>query len=143
MPFHTIGIDTSKDRLGRITAVAILVECPEIGTMTAKQIASLSGLAPMTRQSGRWSGKAFIQGGRKVLRDAPYMTALVAARFNPDLQQKYQTMTQAGNTAKVALTAFVGKTAPHTVFWSSSLRKLIELANTLVQQDHEWTPKTA
>lgn len=38
--------------LGRVTAVAILVECPEIGTMTRKQIASLADLAPVTRQSG-------------------------------------------------------------------------------------------
>lgn len=73
--------------LGRITAVAILVECPEIGTMTRKQIASLAGLAPMTRQSGQWRGTAFIQGGHKFLRDALYMPALVAARFNPDLKQ--------------------------------------------------------
>ena len=78
--------------LGRVTAVAILVECPEIGTMSRKQIASLAGLAPMTRQSGQWRGKAFIQGGRKFLRDALYMPALVAARYNPDLRQKYQAM---------------------------------------------------
>lgn len=114
--------------LGRITAVAILVECPEIGTMTRKQIASLAGLAPMTRQSGQWRGTAFIQGGRKFLRDALYMPALVAARFNPDLKQKYRTMIQAGKPPKVALTTL--------------MRKLIELANALVQQDRTWTPKT-
>ena len=33
---------------------------PEIGTMTRKQAASLAGLAPMTRQSGQWNGKACI-----------------------------------------------------------------------------------
>ena len=115
--------------LGRITAIAIIVECPEIGTMTRKQIASLAGLAPMARQSGHWRGKAFIQGGRKFLRDALYMPALVAARHNPDLRQRYQTMTKAGKPAKVALTAL--------------MRKLIELANALVQQDRKWTPKTA
>ena len=115
--------------LGRVTAVAILVECPEIGTLTRKQIASLAGLAPMTRQSGLWRGKAFIQGGRKFLRDALYMPALVAARYNPDLRQRYQTMIQAGKPAKVALTAL--------------MRKMIELANALVRQDREWTPKTA
>ncbi len=127
--------------LGRVTAVTILIECPEIGTMDRKQIASLAGLAPMTRQSGRrhrrsdrWRilgdrGKAFIQGGRKFLRDALYMPALVAARYNPDLRQKYQTMIQAGKPAKVALTAL--------------MRKLIEMANALVRQDREWTPKTA
>ena len=115
--------------LGRVTAIAILVECPEIGTMTRKQIASLAGLAPMTRQSGQWRGKAFIQGGRKFLRDALYMPALVAARYNPDLKQKYQAMISQGKPAKVALTAL--------------MRKLNELANTLVKKDREWTPKTA
>lgn len=114
--------------LGRITAVAILVECPEIGTLTRKQIASLAGLAPMTRQSGQWRGTAFIQGGRKFLRDALYMPALVAARYNPDLRQRYRTMIQAGKPPKVALTAL--------------MRKMIELANALVQQDRKWTPKT-
>ena len=115
--------------LGRVTAVAILVECPEIGTLTRKQIASLAGLAPMTRQSGQWRGTAFIQGGRKFLRDALYMPALVAARHNPDLRQRYQTMIQTGKPAKVALTAL--------------MRKMIELANALVQQNRKWTPKTA
>lgn len=63
------------------TAAAILIECPEIGTLGRKQIASLAGLAPMTRQSGQWRGQAFIQGGRKFLSDALYMPALVAVRF--------------------------------------------------------------
>jgi len=107
----------------------MIIECPEIGTLGRKQIASLAGLAPMTRQSGKWRGAAFIQGGRKFLRDALYMPALVAARHNPDLRQKYQTMIKAGKPAKVALTAL--------------MRRLIELANALVRQDREWTPKTA
>ena len=59
--------------IGEIAAAAILIECPEIGTLGKKQAASLAGLAPMTRQSGKWQGKAFIQGGRKFLRDALYM----------------------------------------------------------------------
>jgi transposase len=83
----------------------------------------------MTRQSGQWRGKAFIQGGRKFLRDALYMPARVAARHNPDLRQKYQTVIQTGKPAKVARTAL--------------MRKLIEMANALVRQDREWTPKAA
>lgn len=130
-PKRTRALDIlcSIPGLGQITAVAILIECPEIGTLSRKQIASLAGLAPMTRQSGQWRGKAFIQGGRKFLRDALYMPALVAARYNPDLRAKYQTMIQAGKPAKVALTTL--------------MRKLIEMANALVRQDREWTPKTA
>ena len=124
---HKRTILRSIPGIGEVTAAAILIECPELGTMTGKQIASLSGLAPMTRQSGKWHGKAFIQGGRKHLRDALYMPALVAARFNPDLKRKYQAMIAAGKPRKVALTTL--------------MRKLIELANTLIQNDRNWMPK--
>ena len=115
--------------IGEVAAVAILVECPEIGTLGRKQAASLAGLAPMTRQSGQWRGKEFIQGGRRFLRDALYMPALVAARFNPDLKDKYEAMRAAGKPAKVALTAL--------------MRKLIELANALIKADRNWQPKLA
>ncbi|WP_235952749.1 transposase [Alterinioella nitratireducens] len=95
--------------------------------MTRKQTASLVGPAPMARQSGQWCGKAFIQGARKFLRDALYMAALVAARYNPDLRQKYQSMTQAGKPPRVALTAL--------------MRKLLELANTLIRKDRDGPKK--
>ncbi len=110
--------------IGEVAAIAILIQCPEIGTLGRKQAASLAGLAPMTRQSGQWRGKAFIQGGRKHLRDALYMPALVAARYNPDLARKYQAMIAAGKPAKLALTAL--------------MRKLIELANALIKADRKW-----
>ena len=72
-PAQASEILRSIPGIGAVSAAAILIECPEIGTMTAKQIASLAGLAPMTRQSGQWRGKAFIQGGRKHLRDFPLL----------------------------------------------------------------------
>ena len=112
-----------------MTAGSLLIECPEVGTLGRKQIASLTGLAPLTRQSGQWRGHAFIQGGRKFLRDALYMPALAAARFNPDLKAKYQALRDAGKPAKVALVAI--------------MRKLIELANTLIKKDTLWQPKQA
>lgn len=115
--------------IGEVAAAAILIECPEIGTMDKKQAGALAGLAPMTRQSGTWKGKAFIQGGRKHLREALYMPALVATRFNPDMRDKYQAMITAGKPAKVAITTI--------------MRKLIELANDLIKADREWTPKLA
>lgn len=109
-----------------MAAAAILIECPEIGTLGKKQVACLAGLAPMTRQSGTWKGKTFIQGGRKHLCDALYMPALVASRFNPDLQEKYQAMIKAGKPPKVALTAI--------------MRKLIELANALLRRQKPARP---
>ena len=115
--------------IGSVAATAILIECPEIGTLGRKQIASLAGLAPMTRQSGKWRGHAFIQGGRKFLRDALYMPALVAVRFNPDMKAKYTAMCAAGKPKKVALTAI--------------MRKLLELANALIRDDRKWARKIA
>lgn len=80
----------------------MLTLLPEIGTLERKQVASLAGLAPITRQSGKWQGKAFIRGGRKLLRDALYMPALVAMRYNPDLKAKYDDLRAVGKPAKVA-----------------------------------------
>jgi transposase len=110
--------------IGAVAANAILVEMPEIGRLRKKAVAALAGVAPITRQSGRWRGQAYIQGGRKPLRDALYMPALVAIRHNPDIKAQYDRMKSAGKPSKVALTAV--------------MRKLIILANTLVKEDREW-----
>jgi len=61
----------------------------------------------MTRQSGKWRGKSTIQGGRKQLRDALYMPALVASRYNPDMCNKYQVMIKQGKPQKVALITII------------------------------------
>ena len=53
--------------IGQQTAATLLIEMPELGQLQAKQAGSLAGLAPMTRESGSWVGKAHIQGGRALL----------------------------------------------------------------------------
>lgn len=126
---RALDILTSIPGIGAISARAILIECPEIGTLGAKQIAALAGVAPMTRQSGKWQGKAHIQGGRRPLRQALFMPALVAMKRNPDLAEKYTTLRAAGKPHKVALTTL--------------MRKLIQLANTLIRQDRMWVQKHA
>jgi transposase len=115
--------------LGPIAAALILTFLPEIGTLDRKQAGSLAGLVPHSRESGQWKGKSFISGGRKPLRDALYMPALVAMRFNPDLKAKYAALREAGKPAKVAIVTL--------------MRKLVETANALVKADRTWTPKTA
>ena len=115
--------------IGQIAAAAILTFLPEIGTLGRKQAGSLAGLVPHNRESGQWKGKSFISGGRKPLRDALYMPALVAMRFNPDLKAKYQQLREAGKPAKIALVAL--------------MRKLIEIANALVKADRLWAEKPA
>ena len=115
--------------LGPVSAALILTFLPEIGTLGRKQAGSLAGLVPHSRESGQWKGKSFISGGRKPLRDALYMPALVALRFNPDLKAKYTALLEAGKPAKVAIIVI--------------MRKLLETANALVKADRPWVQKAA
>lgn len=113
--------------VGETTAIAVLVEMPELGSLDQRQAASLAGLAPVARDSGLWRGKRSIRGGRASLRRALYMPALVATRFNPDLKRKYNALVAAGKPAKVAITAI--------------MRKLLLLANALLRDGRTWSPK--
>lgn len=120
---------TSIPGIGQIAACAMLIEMPELGQIEARQAAALAGLAPVTRQSGKWKGHAHIQGGRAGLRRSLYMPALVATRYNAPLREKYQKLIASGKAAKIALTAI--------------MRKLIVLANALLRQNRKWTPNAS
>ena len=109
-----------------VTAVALIINMPELGTLEGGQAASLAGLAPVARQSGRWTGRAFIRGGRANVRQALYLPALVACRFNPDLKAIYEHLKAAGKAPKVAITAV--------------MRKLVVLANALLRDQRKWSP---
>ena len=116
---------TSIPGISDITAAGLIVHFPELGILTRSRAASLAGLAPVTRESGNWTGRSFIQGGRHRVRRMLYMPAVVAIQHNPDLKRKYEALLANGKPRKVALTAV--------------MRKLLVLANALVQQDRTWT----
>lgn len=124
-----LAILVSIPGLGEITAIALLIDMPELGALENKEAASLAGLAPIARESGQWRGKRSIRGGRAELRHALYMPALVAAHFNADLKAVYLRLKDAGKPAKVALVAV--------------MRKLLILANALLKKGRKWTPKPA
>ena len=115
--------------VAKITAFALLIEMPELGGLEGKQAASLAGLAPVERQSGSWKGHAYIRGGRAFLRQALYMPALVACRFNKDSRALYQRLVKAGKPPKIAITAV--------------MRKLVVLANALSRKDRLWAENPA
>jgi transposase len=110
-----------------VTAAAILAEMPELGTLEPATAASLTGLAPFTRESGKWKGQSKIGGGRGDLRRALYLPALSAARFNPHLKAVYDRLRAKGKPAKVALVAV--------------MRKLAIPANVLVRDGGTWQPR--
>ena len=116
---------TSIPSISDITVAGLIVHIQELGMLTGPPAASLAGLAPVTRESGHLKGRSFIQGARHRVRRLLYMAALVAAEHNPDLKRKHEALIAKVKPPKVALTAV--------------MRKLLVLANTLVQQDRTWT----
>ena len=110
--------------IGKIIARILLAELPELGTLGRREIASLAGLAPYTRQSGRWRGKTMIAGGRSAVRSATYLGALVASRRNPILKAFYQNLLQAGKPKMVALIAVA--------------RKLLTILNAILRDNRPW-----
>ena len=100
---------TSVKGVGDQTALSLLAEMPELGTLNRRQAASLAGLAPHPRESGEWVGKRSIGGGRHHVRRALYMAALCAARLHPSLSAFYKRLRTNGKPGKVALTAVMRK----------------------------------
>ena len=111
-----MDIPVSIPGVGKLTAITVLVDMPERGTLDARQAAAPAGLAPIPQRSGNRQGAARIDGGRRWIRRALYMPTLVALRFNPDLKVIYTQIIAAGKRQKLALTACIGKTVPRTVF---------------------------
>lgn len=110
--------------VGPVTSRTLLAELPELGRLDRRQIASLAGLAPWTRQSGQWKGKSFIGGGRAPVRTALFMAALVSARHNPVLKAFHQRLVAAGKPKMVALTAVA--------------RKLLTILNAMLKTHQPW-----
>ena len=100
---------TSVKGIGSVTGLALLALLPELGKLNREKIAALAGVAPMNRDSGRQKGKRYIQGGRGDVRNALYMAALVASRFNPKIRDFYKKLVASGKAKKVALTACMRK----------------------------------
>lgn len=110
--------------IGAVTAAVLIAELPELGQYDKKQIEALAGVAPMNRDSGQWRGRAYIAGGRLSVRCALYMATLPAIRFNPSIRDFYKHLRAQGKAPKLAITA--------------ALRKLLIMANSIIQQDRPW-----
>jgi transposase len=106
---HRIEVLRKQKGIGFISAVSMLSCLPELGKVDRKQIGALAGVSPFNRESGKWKGKSFITGGRRLIRKILYMPALVATRFNQRLREFYQRLVNLGKPKKVALIAVMRK----------------------------------
>jgi transposase len=128
-PLAHAGMCCRAAGIAKVTACAILTDMPELGKLSGKQAAKLAGLAPISRQSGKWQGEEHIQGGRASVRRALSLPAVVATRFNPDLKVKYEQLVSTGTCKKLAITAV--------------MRKLIVMANAVLRDGRKWNEDPA
>jgi len=115
--------------VGEITALTLLAELPELGQLNRKQIAALVGVAPLNRDSGVFTGKRRIWGGRATVRTVLYMAALAAVRSQHGvLAEFHRRLRAAGKPFKVAIVAV--------------MRKLLTILNAMVRTNQPWHAAT-
>lgn len=105
--------------IGPVTAFTLMAHMPEMGGSSARAMAALAGLAPFNADSGIHRGQRHIRGGRKRVRDALYMAALVAYRLKSPFAHIVQTMQAKGKPFKVMIIAIA--------------RKLLVIANAILR----------
>jgi len=114
----------SVPSVGPGVARALVVDLPELGQLTRRQICSLVGLAPFAKDSGKKIGARRIRAGRAAPRSALYLAAMNGARFNPVLKRMYERLLDAGKPKKVALVALA--------------RKLLTILNAMARDGKDW-----
>lgn len=110
--------------IGKTVASTLIADLPELGTVSAKQISALVGLAPYNRDSGKMRGSRCIWGGRASIRRMLYMTAWVAVKHNPIIATFYNRLIEAGKKKMVAITA--------------CMHKVLIIINAMVKKNQLW-----
>lgn len=126
---HKQQIMRSMDGIGRVTAMTLCADIPELGSITHRQAAALGGVAPTTIQSGASKRNGSIQGGRTTVRTVLFLATLSAIRFNSVIKTFYDRLIDAGKPTKVARLA--------------CCRKLLVLLNAMLRDDTMWNPQVA
>jgi transposase len=110
--------------IGKVTALALVAEVPELGQLNRHQVAKLVGVAPLNRDSGKLRGKRHIFGGRQAVRNTLYMAILSAVRHNPVIKEFYDRLLANNKPKKVALVA--------------CMRKLLTIVNVMIKSNTKW-----
>lgn len=115
--------------IGPTVSRALLIEMPELGTLSREPAAALAGVAPINRESGKYRGKRMIAGGRAFVRSMLYLASHAARMGNATLRAFAERLKAAGKAPKVIRIALA--------------RKLLVIANAVLRDNTAWTLKTA
>lgn len=135
---RTDALLQSVPGLGPVISAGLLANLPELGTLDRRQIASLAGLAPRTRQSGRWTGRSVVWGGRAPIRQLAYLLAKGAIQLRRNgrpaqgaesIRARYLRLLDRGKPPRLALLAVA--------------RWLITILNVMVRDGLRWAETRA
>ena len=115
--------------VGPVTTLTMLAKCPELGLLNRREIAALTGVAPLANDSGKHRGKRFIWGGRADVRAVLYMAAISAIQHNDAIKAFAERLKKAGKPPKVVIVA--------------CMRKLLTIMNSMLKNNTPWNPKNA
>jgi transposase len=115
--------------IGIVNAMTLMSLLPELGNVSNKEIATLVGVAPYSKDSGKKTGKRTIFGGRALIRSTLYMAILSAKRHNKPINTFCQRLIASDKPLKVAFTA--------------CMRKLLVTLNSIVKHQSTWNPDFA
>lgn len=110
--------------VGPVLCRTLLAELPELGSLSPRELSALVGVSPLNRDSGTFRGRRGVWGGGARVREALYMAALIASRFNPAIKEFYGRLVEAGKPKKVALVA--------------CMRKLLIILNAVMRDRAPW-----
>lgn len=114
--------------IGRVTSVTLLATMPELGICDRRAIASLGGLAPKARESGKWRGHRRIGAGRRSVRRVLYMAALSAMRHGSFCAEFVHKQRARGKPGKVIAIAVA--------------RKMLIIANAILREEKPFNRST-
>ena len=113
---------------GPVCAATLIASLPELGHVDRRAIASLTGLAPIARDSGQRKGARSIAGGRRDVRSILYLAAQQAVKLIPHMTALRNRLTATGRTPKQALIAVA--------------RRIIVIANAMIRDAKDFEHAT-
>ena len=91
------------------TAQLLISSLSELGKANRRQIASITGTAPVSRDSGTIKGYRSTNRGRPSIKKALFLVILSKIRYDKNLKEKYKEMQLRGKKKMVAIVALMRK----------------------------------
>lgn len=119
--------------LGPVATACLLGELPELGSLSRRPIASLGGLAPRNRQSGKQVSRPTVRGGRAAIRRILYLVAVNATQT-----RRHGGCARGADAIRDRLDGLLARGKPIKVARIAVARWLLTILNVMVREGLRW-----